>query len=318
MKRIRFGSFDRPFAPQRRQDRVLADLALWRFRGGGLSVEDPAAESSRPDGRFRPRSELLFRPRRALCPRRRPDGRGRGADGRGAAPRPRRAGRLERGGPGPGPRRAQGPDHEGGAAPRHDPGPDPAGIRGGAAEAAERGAADGGGLRQAADAGRARARLAGPLRLLRPSSRRRGLPRAGAPGDEPRRRPARLQAPVPGHAVGRGGRPRPARDRAGAPSPARSGDRHPGDRRRDRRPGPRGARLQARGEARGALRLRPRRHPRSARAGGASRPFDAPALDARLARRREDPDFSGPTRRCATGSRWRCSRPGGTRSATRR
>ena len=56
-----------------------------------------------------------------------------------------------------------------------------------------RGAADGGGLRQAADAGRARARLAGALRLLRPASPP-PPPRSGRSTARPRRTARRSPA----------------------------------------------------------------------------------------------------------------------------
>ena len=150
----------------------------------------------------------ILRPRGALCARRRQHGRGRRPHGRRAPVRLEGRGRIERGGAGPGARRPQGADHEGGAAARHHPGPAAARIRGRTAEAPDprrrRWAAA---FVQAAHAGGARAGLAGPLRLLRSQAGRRGLARPGPPRDCQGRLAARLQAAISRHAVGRRGGP---------------------------------------------------------------------------------------------------------------
>ena len=79
-----------------------------------------------------------------------------------------------------GARRAQGPDHEGGAAAGHHSGRAAAGIRRRADQAAEPGAADGLGLRQAPHERRARRRLAEEVRELRAPAGGRRLARPGA------------------------------------------------------------------------------------------------------------------------------------------
>ena len=155
-----------------------------------------------------------------------------------------------------------------------------AGICRRAAEAAERGAADGRGLRQAPDAGRARAGLAGALRLLRPQPGGRRLARPGASRDAPRtarRSPASCSIPT----CSRPSRPTCSSSRSlfAAASAPRPGDRHPRDRQGDRRAGARGARLRARGEARRrSTRTHPRRHAPQVRVPAVQpRPLDAAA-----------------------------------------
>ena len=114
------------------------------------------------DERQRSRSKPLLRARGTLCPRRRECGRGRRAHGRHAAYRAAKGSDASNAAAlGAGSRRAEGADHEGGAAPRHHPGSHSAGIRRRTAEAAARGAADGRCLRQAPDAGGTRSGLAG-------------------------------------------------------------------------------------------------------------------------------------------------------------
>ena len=87
-------------------------------------------------------------------------------------------------GAGQGAGRAEGPDHEGGAAHRHHSRRRAAGIRRRTAEAAIAGAADGRGLRQAPDDGRARPAMARALRRVRPEAGRGGLARPGASRDD--------------------------------------------------------------------------------------------------------------------------------------
>ena len=162
--------------------------------GAGIGAGRPymrrrdRTESATPHVRTRHRSQPLFRPRRALCPRRGQCRRGRGADRRRAAVRARRAQPLQCRGAGQGAGRAEGPDHEGGAARRHHPRCGAAGICRRAAEAAVAGAADGRGLRQAPDDGGARRRLARALRRLRPQAGGGGLARPGASRDDAGRR----------------------------------------------------------------------------------------------------------------------------------
>ncbi len=232
----------------------------------------------------RPRSQPLLRPRGALCARRRQCRRRGGADRRLAAVRFRSRPRQERAGTRRRARRAEGPDHEGGAAPGHHPGRAAGRICHRADEAAEPGAADGLGVRQAAHAGGARRRLAGEIRELRAPSGRGRLARPGAPRPRARRQRARLQAAVCRHAVGGRSRPEAVADHLRHPSPHGPGDRHHRDRQGDRRAHPRGAGLLARGQARRALPADARRHRRDLRAAGVARAFDRAATDARLAR----------------------------------
>ena len=89
-----------------------------------------------------------------------------------------------------------------------------------------------------------------------------------------RRRGARLQAAVSGHAVGGRGRSEAARMAVRHPPPHGPGDRHHRDGQRDRRAHPRGARLRARGQARRALPRDARRRPRSAGAARLARAVD--------------------------------------------
>src|SRR5690606_3042669 len=80
------------------------------------------------------------------------------------------------------------------------------GICAGAEAAAGERAADGLALRAAPHADRARTWLARALRQLRADRRARRFARAGASREVQGRHTARLQAPVPRHGVGGGGR----------------------------------------------------------------------------------------------------------------
>ena len=88
--------------------------------------------------------------------------------------------RQERGGPGRGAGRPQGPDHEGGAAAGHHPRGAAGRIRAGAVAAAVAGAAHGAGLRAPAHGGRAGAGVGGALQELRAAAGRLGLAGPGA------------------------------------------------------------------------------------------------------------------------------------------
>ena len=214
--------------------------------------------------------------------------------------------RAERAGARGGARRAQGPDHEGGAAARHHPRCAAAGIRHRADQAAKPGAADGLGLRQAPHEGRARA----------PTGRRSSQsfehqPAAAASlgqvhrATRARRRGARLQAAISRHAVG--GRSRSAAAAAGCSRIHRRMDpaidtteigKEIGARMREE--------LDYRREAKHVALYRAmldgqRSHPRAERLAGA---LDRPAAHARLARGHAGCS-STRTRRspCATASR---------------
>ena len=236
----------------------------WPYARPQCRVTEADRDRKRPD-----------RPRRPLCARRHERRRRGGAHRRCALSRHRSRSRQERHGAGRGARRAEGPDHEGGAAARHHPRRAAAGIRQRTDQAAEPGAADGLGLRQAAHEGRARPRLAEKVRKLRASPGRRGFARAGASRALARRRRACLQAAICRHAVGGRSRPQAAAMAVRHPPPLRSGDRHHRDRQGDRRAPARGARLLARGQARRALPRHAGRQPGESgcrRSGPSSRP----------------------------------------------
>ncbi len=104
----------------------------------------------------------------------------------------------------------------------------------------------------------------------------------------------RLQAPVPGHAVGGRGRPLAARRPPRAAAPLQPGDRHHRDRQGAGRAAPRGARLPARGAAHAALRRRAPRRAAGQRAGAGRRAVDPPPPHHDLARGQAAPVLPRP------------------------
>ena len=164
------------------------------------------------------------------------------------------AGCLQRGGAGAGARRPERADHEGGAAARHHPG-----------SRSRRNTPPN--CRSCRARRRPWARLSSSGACRRNSGRdwrsRFGSfdlnPAAAASLGQVHRATTKdgealaCKLQYPGHAIGRGGGSAAARIRLLAPSPHGPRHRHPRDRQGDRRAGARGARLRARGQARGAL-----------------------------------------------------------------